>query len=118
MPFNPWDQASRREPKPDIDAFVDLITTIDADGLYLDTLSELGSISEETAVVLENIVLESERPLPLGRIEGTTRCRGAKVSKTLSPRESFAISGSNDAIWCTWLTDGLPIIHPNFIRRG
>jgi len=36
--YNPWDTATRRGKKSDIDILVEMIKTIDADGLFLDTL--------------------------------------------------------------------------------
>jgi formylglycine-generating enzyme len=85
MPFNPWDQATRRESRPDIEAFVDLIVHIGADGLYLDTLSQLGPISDDIAEKLEQIVVESERSLPLRRVEDHQMSWGQGFEDSVAP---------------------------------
>jgi formylglycine-generating enzyme len=85
MPFNPWDHATRREPRPDIEAFVDLIVEIDADGLYLDTLSQLGPISDGVVGVLEQMVMESERSLPLARITDHLMSWGQGFEDSVAP---------------------------------
>ena len=38
--YNPWDTGTRREGKPDADALVEMIQSIEADGIFLDTLHE------------------------------------------------------------------------------
>jgi formylglycine-generating enzyme required for sulfatase activity len=37
--YNPWDTGTRREPKSDYETLADIIKAIDADGVFLDTLS-------------------------------------------------------------------------------
>ncbi len=37
--YNPWDQGTRREGKPDEEMLAELVATIEADGIFLDTMS-------------------------------------------------------------------------------
>jgi len=39
LAYNPWDTGTRREGRPDEEVLADLIATVEADGLFLDTLS-------------------------------------------------------------------------------
>ncbi|MBI3921861.1 MAG: SUMF1/EgtB/PvdO family nonheme iron enzyme [Armatimonadetes bacterium] len=39
LDYNPWDTGTRREGKPDEEALADLIAAVEADGLFLDTMS-------------------------------------------------------------------------------
>ena len=38
--YNPWDTGTRREGKPDLDVLVELVRALDADGIFLDTMSQ------------------------------------------------------------------------------
>ena len=64
--YNPWDTGTRRENKSDIDVLVDVVTAINADGIFLDTMDK-GAAKFRTK--LDNtgraITLESEGALPL-----------------------------------------------------
>lgn len=85
MPFNPWDISTRRERQSDFDAFVEVAVAVDADGLYLDTLSELGSVSANTGAVLDRTVLESEGSLPLTRIHDHQMSWGQGFEDSTAP---------------------------------
>ena len=114
MPFNPWDQGTRREPRPDIDAFVELIVQIDADGLYLDTLSELGPVLDTTAAVLDRLVLESERSLPLNRIRDHQMSWGQGFEDSVAPgilRNKWFERRHMVHMVDRWATDHSPEIH-------
>ena len=64
--YNPWDTSTRREPKSDVDALVEIIADIDADGIFLDTMNNLEvPIREKLDAVKPGIVLESELDLPV-----------------------------------------------------
>ena len=39
VPYNPWDIGTRREPMSDLDALCQLVLAIDADGIFLDTMT-------------------------------------------------------------------------------
>ncbi len=45
--YNPWDTGTRREPLSDEEALGDLVLAIEADGIFLDTLSGTGSALRE-----------------------------------------------------------------------
>lgn len=64
--YNPWDTSTRRESKSDVDALVEIIAAIDADGIFLDTMNNLEvPIREKLDAVKPGIVLESELDLPV-----------------------------------------------------
>ena len=69
LAYNPWDVATRREGRDDAACLADLVTELDADGLYLDTLSSAG---RDLATALEDarpgIVLQSQAPVPPERL--------------------------------------------------
>lgn len=64
--YNPWDTGTRREDKSDIDALVELIKTIDADAIFLDTMSNAAQgLREKLDAVRPGVTLESEVLVPL-----------------------------------------------------
>ena len=69
LAYNPWDVATRREDRDDAACLVDLVTELDADGLYLDTLS---SAARDLAAALNDarpgIVLQSQALVPSERL--------------------------------------------------
>ncbi len=69
LAYNPWDVATRREDRDDAACLADLVTELDADGLYLDTLS---SAARDLAAALNDarpgIVLQSQAPVPPDRL--------------------------------------------------
>lgn len=69
LAYNPWDVATRREGRGDAACLADLVAELDADGLYLDTLSSAG---RDLAAALEDarpgIVLQSQAPVPPERL--------------------------------------------------
>ena len=67
--YNPWDTGTRREGKPDIDVLVELVKTIEADGVFLDTLAEgAAEFRRKLDAARPGVVLESELTLPVERI--------------------------------------------------
>ncbi|RYF90540.1 MAG: formylglycine-generating enzyme family protein, partial [Chitinophagaceae bacterium] len=59
--YNPWDTSTRREGKSDVDALVEIIAAIDADGIFLDTLKEVESVYRgKLNNIKPGIVLEGE----------------------------------------------------------
>jgi hypothetical protein len=59
--YNPWDTGTRREPKPDIDALVDMVEAMGVDGIFLDTMKKAGAnFREKLDQVKPGIVLEGE----------------------------------------------------------
>ncbi len=43
IPYNPWDKGTRRESKSDAELLVEIVGAIDADGIFLDTMSAADS---------------------------------------------------------------------------
>lgn len=69
LDYMPWDTGTRREERSDIDILCELIATLDADGLFLDTMEQGGAeFREKLDAVRPGVVLEGERALPLERI--------------------------------------------------
>jgi formylglycine-generating enzyme required for sulfatase activity len=67
--YNPWDKGTRREQKSDIDLLIDLLRSIDADGIFLDTMKDAPGFREKLDEVKPGIVLEGEIALPLEHIQ-------------------------------------------------
>jgi formylglycine-generating enzyme required for sulfatase activity len=67
--YNPWDTGTRREGKSDIDALVEIVEAIEADGIFLDTLHKgTKEFRAKLDKVRPGVVLESELTLPVERI--------------------------------------------------
>jgi formylglycine-generating enzyme required for sulfatase activity len=67
--YNPWDVGTRREGMPDIDALVELVRAIDADAIFLDTMSNAAhGLREKLDAVRPGVSLESEVLVPLEHI--------------------------------------------------
>jgi len=67
--YNPWDTGTRREDKSDIDVLAELVKTIEADGIFLDTLHEgAAEFRRKLDAARPGVVLESELTLPVERI--------------------------------------------------
>lgn len=59
--YNPWDTGTRRESKSDIDALVEIIEKINADGIFLDTMREAGTdFREKLDRIKPGIAFEGE----------------------------------------------------------
>lgn len=67
--YNPWDVGTRREGKHDIDALADVIKSIGADGIFLDTMDR-GSeeFRQKLDEARKGVALESELALPIEEI--------------------------------------------------
>lgn len=64
--YNPWDTSTRRDPRSDIDALVDMVSAVDADAIFLDTMSNaLTGLREKLDQVRPGVSLESEVLVPL-----------------------------------------------------
>ncbi|MBI3721034.1 MAG: hypothetical protein HY248_00645, partial [Fimbriimonas ginsengisoli] len=67
--YNPWDTGTRREPRTDLEALADLVREIEADGIFLDTMSEgAGELRANLEAARPGVILEGEGALPLERI--------------------------------------------------
>ena len=67
--YNPWDTGTRREDKSDIELLIEIIKSIDADGIFLDTMKNAPDFREKLDKVKPGIVLEGEIALPLEHIQ-------------------------------------------------
>jgi hypothetical protein len=68
--YNPWDRGTRSEGQSDTDALVELIVALDADAIFLDTLSQaMEGLREKLDAARPGVVLESEHALPLEQID-------------------------------------------------
>jgi formylglycine-generating enzyme required for sulfatase activity len=64
--YNPWDVGTRREGISDVDALVALVKAIDADAIFLDTMSNaIEGLRERLDEVRPGVTLESESLVPL-----------------------------------------------------
>jgi formylglycine-generating enzyme required for sulfatase activity len=66
--YNPWDKGTRREQNSDIDSLIEIIESINADGIFLDTMKDAPGFREKLDSVKEGIVLEGEIALPVEHI--------------------------------------------------
>lgn len=67
--YNPWDTGTRREPKADNEVLADMIRDMDADGIFLDTLSQgKMELLEAIDAIKAGVALESELALPVEQI--------------------------------------------------
>lgn len=67
--YNPWDTGTRREQKSDIDSLIDIIKSMDADGIFLDTMREAPAFREKLDVLKPGLVMEGEGALPMENIQ-------------------------------------------------
>lgn len=64
--YNPWDTATRREEKTDIELLIDIMTSIGADGIFLDTMKKANAdFRPRLDSIRKGIVLEGELPAEL-----------------------------------------------------
>ncbi len=68
--YNPWDTSTRREDKPDLPALVDLVSAVDADGMFLDTMKHGASeFRTRLDAARKGVVLEPETDLPVEHVD-------------------------------------------------
>ena len=68
--YNPWDQGTRREPVSDLEALAELVKSLEADGIFLDTLRKgAAEFRAKLDAVRPGVVLESEGAPPLENIQ-------------------------------------------------
>jgi hypothetical protein len=67
--YNPWDTGTRREPKSDIEVLAEIISEINADGIFLDTMRDAPDFRQKLDDIRPGIVLEGEIALPLEHIQ-------------------------------------------------
>src|SRR5208337_463594 len=64
--YNPWDSGTRRETVSDSEALSSLVRRIEADGVFLDTMSEgMGDLRARLDAARPGVILEGEDAVPL-----------------------------------------------------
>lgn len=67
--YNPWDTGTRLEGQPDLDALVEMMRSMDADGIFLDTMDKgAEAFRARLDAVRPGLILEGEIALPLERV--------------------------------------------------
>jgi formylglycine-generating enzyme required for sulfatase activity len=67
--YNPWDRATRREEKTDVDMLADMVVALDVDGIFLDTMKEGGAqFRAKLDTVRPGVILEGEGTPPTERL--------------------------------------------------
>ena len=68
LDYNPWDTGTRRG-APDADELAAMVATLDADGVFLDTLNQGGpELLDRLGLARSGVAVEGESTLPLGRL--------------------------------------------------
>lgn len=69
LDYNPWDTGTRRESVDDLAALADLVGALEADGIFLDTMSQgAADFRARLDAVRPGVALEGEIALPVERI--------------------------------------------------
>jgi len=67
--YNPWDLGTRRESVPDLDVLAGLVRAIEADGIFLDTMSKgAAEFRAKLDAARPGVILEGEGAVPLENI--------------------------------------------------
>lgn len=67
--YNPWDTGTRRENRADLDALAELVQAIEADGIFLDTMSKgAAAFRGRLDAARPGVVIEGEIELPVENI--------------------------------------------------
>lgn len=67
--YNPWDTGTRRENKSDLDLLVEMVQALEADGIFLDTMSQgAAEFRARLDAVRPGVILEGEDAVPLEHI--------------------------------------------------
>jgi formylglycine-generating enzyme required for sulfatase activity len=91
--YNPWDTGTRREDKSDVEMLAEMVSAIDADGIFLDTLHEgMQELRGRLDAVRPGVVLESELTLPVERLG----------DHHMSWAQWFADSEAPGVLWNKW----------------
>ncbi len=75
VPYNPWDTGTRREKEPDAEALARLVAALEADGIFLDTMSVApGRLRQTVDAARRGVAFEPEGHPSIAQIE---RCSGS-----------------------------------------
>lgn len=67
--YYPWDSGTRRESQGDAETLAELVAALDADGVFLDTMTQaMDGLREKLDAARPGVVMESEHLLPLEHI--------------------------------------------------
>jgi formylglycine-generating enzyme required for sulfatase activity len=67
--YNPWDTGTRRESGSDLETLVEMVRALEADGIFLDTMSRgAKEFRNRLDAARPGVILEGELPLPLENI--------------------------------------------------
>ena len=67
--YNPWDTGTRRESASDLETLVAMVRALEADGIFLDTLSQgAAAFRDRLDAARPGVILEGELPLPLENV--------------------------------------------------
>lgn len=67
--YNPWDTGTRRENKSDLGTLVDFVQALEADGIFLDTMSQgAAEFRARLEAARPGVILEGEDAVPLQHI--------------------------------------------------
>jgi formylglycine-generating enzyme required for sulfatase activity len=93
LDYNPWDKGTRREGKSDAEMLAEFVETIEADGIFLDTLHEgMQDLRTKLDALRPGVVLESELTLPVERIR----------DHHMSWAQGFTDSDVPGVLWNKW----------------
>jgi hypothetical protein len=67
--YNPWDIGTRREQQTDIECLIEIVKSIDADGIFLDTMKDAPDFRGKLDCVRPGLVMEGEIALPVEHIK-------------------------------------------------
>ncbi len=80
--YNPWDTGTRREGRSDLDALAQIVGAIEADGIFLDTMSQgAAEFRARLDSVRPGVALEGELALPLETRPRSSSLLGAVVRR-------------------------------------
>ena len=69
LDYNPWDTGTRREALSDLDVLAEFAGEVEADGIFLDTMSRgAAEFRADLDAVRRGVILESEGAVPLERL--------------------------------------------------
>ncbi len=113
--YNPWDTATRREGRPDIEVLIDLVQALDADGLFLDTLAQ-GAVDLRTGLsaARPGAVLESEGALALADVYDHHMSWAQHFTDTPAPgvlRNTWFERRHKQHLICRWKRDHSAELH-------
>ncbi len=113
--YNPWDIGTRREARSDADLLAEMVHSLDADGIFLDTMTRGASeLREKLDAVRPGIVLESEGALPLANVHDHHMSWAQHFPDSPAPgvlRNKWFEHRHMQHLICRWQRDHTPELH-------